>query len=53
MLKRQAWTDVQTKRRLRIAYNHLESFPRMKYNNQIITKEVFECVWRETKTRGV
>ena len=32
-------TDTQTDRQtLRIAFHHLESFPRMKYNNQIITK---------------
>ena len=28
-------------RRLRIAFHHLESFPRMQYNNQIITKGIW------------
>ena len=30
------------RKRLQIAFHHLESFPRMKYNDQMITKGIWE-----------
>ena len=41
------WEKPIKKKRLRIVFNHLERFPRMKYNNLIITNGIW--VWKKPK----